>query len=113
MPGWFVPVLKAVLPHVGTIVSASVPAFTKRKAAEPVDQTRLLQQQIEELQTAAAQNATHLRDLAEQLQRTVSAIEQAGAAADAKVRRLQTLATAALAAAGVALVVALAVAFGS
>jgi uncharacterized protein YlxW (UPF0749 family) len=77
MATWIIPALKAVLPHIGTIVSATAPAFTQKRADATPDQTQLLQQQISELQTAAAQNAAHVKELAEQLQRTVAAIEQA------------------------------------
>jgi hypothetical protein len=77
MATWLIPALKAVLPHIGTIISATTPAFTKKGAAPTTDQTHLLQKQISELQSAASQNATHVKDLAEQLQRTVAAIEEA------------------------------------
>jgi len=77
MAMWLIPALKAVLPHIGTIISATAPAFTKKGAAPTTDQTQLLQQQISELQAAASQNATHVKELAEQLQRTVAAIEEA------------------------------------
>jgi hypothetical protein len=30
MAVWFIPVLKAILPHVAVIVSAAVPVFTKK-----------------------------------------------------------------------------------
>jgi len=72
-----IPALKAVLPHIGTIISATAPAFTKKEADAPSSQTHLLQQQISELQTAASQNTTHIKKLAEQLQSTALALEQA------------------------------------
>jgi hypothetical protein len=77
MAVWLVPALKAVLPHLGTIISATLPAFTKKKADAVANQTLLLQQQIAELQSAAAQNAAHIKELAEQLQGTVAALEHA------------------------------------
>ena len=88
MAGWLIPALKAVLPHVGDIVSAAKPVFTKRKpepaSAPPSD---LLQQQIGELQSAASQNAAHITELAAQLQNTVAAIEKAASIAEARLRR--------------------------
>lgn len=84
MPAWLIPALKAVLPHVGTIVSVAVPAFTKMRSGSAETEGSLQQQQIAELQTAAAQNATHIRELAEQLQVTVKALEQAAAVAGAR-----------------------------
>lgn len=110
MASWFKPALKAVLPHVGTIIEAAKPIFTKPKFksngadAQPAQSdanddalVASLQQQIAELQAAAAQNDAHIRDLAGQLQTTVKALEEAAATADAKVRRLTHLCLAALA----------------
>jgi uncharacterized protein YlxW (UPF0749 family) len=87
MAAWLIPALKLVLPHVGTIFSAAAPVFTKKKPEEAVSQTALLQQQVTELQAAASQNAAHIKDLAAQLQRTVTALEEAAELAEAKLRR--------------------------
>jgi hypothetical protein len=84
---WLIPALKAVLPHVGDIVAAAKPVFTKKKPDTPAAEGGLVQQQIAELQGAVAQNAAHIRELAEQLQRTVAALEQAAAAAEQRLRR--------------------------
>jgi DNA-directed RNA polymerase sigma subunit (sigma70/sigma32) len=86
MAGWLIPALRAVLPHVGDIVSMAKPVFTKKSpdAADP----GTVQQQITELQTAASQNAANVKELAEQLQRTVTALEQASALAEARLRRV-------------------------
>jgi len=85
MAGWLIPTLKAILPHVSDVVSAVKPVFTRRK----VEMTQasggdLVQQQIAELQAAAAQNADHIKELAAQLQSTVAALEQAGRARAAR-----------------------------
>ncbi len=87
MAAWLIPALKLVLPHVGTIFSTAAPVFTKKKPDEAASQTALLQQQITELQTAASQNAAHIKELAAQLQTTVAALEQAAGIAQAKLRR--------------------------
>ena len=71
MPAWLIPALKAVLPHIGTIISAAAPVFTRKNADAVANQTLLLQQQITELQSAASQSAAHIKELAEQLQSTV------------------------------------------
>ncbi|MCB9774670.1 MAG: hypothetical protein H6750_10150 [Nitrospiraceae bacterium] len=97
MATWLIPALKAVLPHIGTIISATAPAFTKKGAAPTTDQAHLLQQQISELQAAASQNATHVKELAEQLQRTVAAIEQAASVATSNQQRTLKLSLAAIA----------------
>jgi hypothetical protein len=96
MAAWFMPALKAVLPHVGTIINVAVPVFT-RKSAQAVSEAQLLQQQIAELQAAASQNADNIKALAEQLQGTVTALHQAAAIAEARLRRALLLCTAAVA----------------
>lgn len=88
MAVWLIPALKAVLPHVGTIISAATPVFTRKKADAAANQTLLLQQQVTELQSAASQNAAHIRELAAQLQTTVAALEQVGPIAEARLRRI-------------------------
>ena len=86
MAAWLIPALKLVLPHVGTIFEAATPVFTKKKP-EAANQNALLQQQITELQAAASQNAAHIKDLAAQLQRTVTALEEAAGIAETKLQR--------------------------
>ena len=106
MAAWFLPALKAVLPHVGTIITVAAPVFT-RKSADAANQAQLVQQQIAELQAAAAQNADQIKALAEQLQATVGALHRAAAIAETRLRRayLLCIATAVISAAalGVAL----------
>ena len=76
MAAWFIPALKAILPHIGIILSAAVPVFTQKNADAAANQT-LLQQQIAELQSAVSQNTLHIKELAAQLQSTVAALEEA------------------------------------
>lgn len=106
MPAWLIPALKAVLPHVGTIVSVAAPAFTRMKGGA-ADNPAAVQQQIVELQAAASQNAAHIRELAEQLQATVKALEQAAVIAEARQRRLMLLGISAVALSAIALVLVL------
>jgi uncharacterized phage infection (PIP) family protein YhgE len=68
----------------------------------------LLQQQIAELQAAASQNADHIKELAAQLQSTVSALEQGAALAEARLRRAVVMCAVAMAISVVSLFVALA-----
>jgi hypothetical protein len=100
MAAWLIPALKAVLPHVGTIVSAAAPVFTKKGAD--------VQQQITELQTAASQNAANIKELAEQLRTTVAALEQAASTAETRLRRALWVAQVAAALSIVALLAAMA-----
>lgn len=95
MPAWVIPALKAVLPHVITIISATAPVFTKNHREAGADHSPLLRQQITELQTAASQNASHIRELAAQLQNTVGTLERAALIAEAKLRRALYFCTAA------------------
>lgn len=106
MAGWLVPALKAVLPHVGTIISAAAPVFTRRAADAAAVEPALLQRQITELQAAASQNADNIRELAGQLSTTVNALEQSAALAEARLRRATLLATVAAVVALAALVAA-------
>src|SRR5882762_8335405 len=112
MPAWLLPALKAVLPHIGTIISAAAPVFTRKNADAVANQTLLLQQQITELQSAASQNAAHIKELAEQLQGTVAALEQAASIAEAKLRRSLLLCAASMVLSVIAVCVVLVLIFG-
>ena len=111
MAAWLVPALKAVLPHVATIISAAAPVFTNKRAEAVANQTQLLQQQITELQSAASQNAAHIRELAAQLQSTVTALEEAASVAETRLTRAVRFSLAAAALSTVSLLVALFFAF--
>lgn len=112
MASWLIPALKAVIPHVGDILSAAKPVFTKKKPEAPAGAADLVQQQIAELQAAASQQSAHIKELAAQLENTVAALEKAAAIAEARLRRVLILtalsAALAIAALGVAIVAALA-----
>ena len=110
MAAWFLPALKAVLPHVGTLITVAAPVFT-RKSADAANQAQLVQQQISELQAAASQNAGNIKALAEQLQVTVSALHQAAAIAETRLRRAYLLCIVAIGLSAVTLAVALFVLF--
>lgn len=102
---WLV-VGQLVLGNLDKIIGVVRPAFTRRKAESP-SQLELVNQQIAELQTAAANNAEQTAALARQLKEVVGALEQAGqeaAAQRAMLRRLAIVATVvAVAALGVAI----------
>lgn len=111
MASWIIPALKAVLPHVGTIMSAAKPMFTKPRYDAELDglsDNAPVEQQIAELQAVAAQNDAHIRELAEQLQSTVAALQDAAQVADAKAQRMARICYTAMAfsvcAAGVSLI---------
>jgi len=92
MAAWLIPAVKAILPFVTPIVTSALPVFTTRKSDEAAAaQADVLQKQITELQTAASQNALHVKELAGQLQKTVIALEQAAAVAESRFRRTAAL----------------------
>ena len=103
MAAWLIPVLKSVLPHVGTIIAAAAPVFTRKSG-----DTATLQQQITELQSAAAANDAHIKDLAAQMQLAIEALEKGTRLAERAYRHAMLLGVAAfiisLAALSVALV---------
>src|SRR6266705_1376543 len=112
MPAWLIPALKAVLPHIGTIISAAAPVFTRENGRAVDNQTLLVQQEDTEVQSAASQNAAHIKELAEQLQSTVAALEQAASIAEAKLRRALLLCVASAALSAISLCIALVLIFG-
>ena len=88
MATWLVTALKTILPHVGDIVTAAKPAFTRKKDVAPAPGGgTLAEQQISELQAAVSQNAAHIKELAAQLQSTVAALALAAQLAEARLRR--------------------------
>src|ERR1051326_3084269 len=87
MAGWLQAALKAVIPHVGDILTAARPALTRREGGPAANQD-LVQQQIAELQAAVSQQAAHIKELAAQLANTISAIEKAAQAGDERLRRM-------------------------
>ena len=106
MAAWL-PVLKTVLPYLTTVVTAAVPAFTARK--DDGKSNHLVAQQIAELQTAVRGNAESVKILAEQLQRTIQAIEAGAVSAERRVRRAFVVSVISLGVAVVALAAVLAV----
>lgn len=104
MAVWIIPALKAILPHAGAIIEAARPILTKRKGDESVPPSTMVQQQVAELQTAVAQNDTHVRELAQQLQVTVKAIQDTAVLAENRSRNQARLTSAAMIVAALSLV---------
>jgi hypothetical protein len=103
---WLV-VGQLVLGNLDKIIDVVRPAFTRRKAESP-SQLDLVNQQIAELQTAAANNAEQTAALARHLNEMIAALELAGQEAAAQRARLRRLAIIATAVAVLALLVAIA-----
>lgn len=106
MPAWLLPAVKLILPHVGTIVAAAKPHFFTRRKGQVEDDPSVVQQQITELQAAASENAALVKELAEQLQLTITALERAAAATQERVKRLYAISVAAMLVALAAILVA-------
>ena len=96
MPAWLWPAVKMILPHVGNIVAAAKPVFTK-KTDVAAGEGGVVPQQIAELQAAASENAAHIKELAEQLRLTVAALEQAATETERRMARAYRFAVSALA----------------
>jgi hypothetical protein len=69
----WLPVLKAALPYVSSIVAAAIPAFTSRKGQEV--SSDLVAQQITELQAAVTHSAEAVKTLAAQFEKTLTALQ--------------------------------------
>lgn len=95
MPLPWLTVGRLVLGNLDTILNVVKPAFTRKKLEEAPDRTALLDQQIAELQAAAASNAEQVTQLAAQLKEVVAALAQSAVdvqAERAARRRLSQLA---------------------
>jgi len=97
MPVPWLAVGSLVLGNLDKIMAVVKPAFTRRQIDAPGNQAELLNQQIAELQSAAAANAEQIRALASQLKDVVAALEQAGTFAAQERAATRRLAAAALA----------------
>ena len=88
MAAWL-PIIKAAVPHIAQIVTASLPIFTSK--FDTADRDALIDRQIGELQQAATHNAESVRELATQLQTTFESLEAAGADLQRQLKRQQQL----------------------
>jgi uncharacterized coiled-coil protein SlyX len=107
MPVPWLAVGSLVLGNLDKIMAVVKPVFTRKKIDTVDAQTDLLNQQIAELQSAAAGNAEQVRALASQLKDVVAAIEQAGLDAAQERAATRRLALVALAAGSGALLLAI------
>jgi hypothetical protein len=93
MAGWL-SIVKVVLPYVGPVFQAALPALTRKKAE---GEDPLVAQQIAELQEAAKANAESSKALAKALEELALANEKA-------MRQARAIAVVSLAVAAVALI---------
>ena len=104
---WLLPALELIGPHLGTILKAATPAFTKKDSGKELRPDALVQQQIVELQSAASRNAENIAELAAQLQNTVAALGRAAELAEKRLRRALLIGTFGCVLSGVAICVSL------
>ena len=104
---WLLPALELIGPHLGTILKAATPAFTKKSGDKELRPEAFVQQQINELQSAASGNAQNIAELAAQLQNTVKALGGAAELAQKRLRRAFFIATFACVLSGAAVCVSL------
>lgn len=102
MAAWF-SVVKALLPHLDTIVSVAAPVFGRRRPGGPADP----QAQILELQDATVRNTALIKDLAEQVRQGLAALEHGTLDTARRLRRAYWIAGIALGTALVAAILAL------
>jgi hypothetical protein len=91
MAAWL-PALKALLPYATQIVTAAIPAFT-RKSGTAQD---VIPEQIQELQGAVIHNAESAKILATQMQQVITGIDSGAVRIEREmraIRRLSVIAT--------------------
>lgn len=84
-----------------------MPAFTTFRNTEAMNHIAVLQQQVAELQAASARNDALIKELAAQVQQTLTALEQFSSESEARLRRALIAARVSLGVGAVALVLAL------
>ncbi len=104
MAAWLT-LLKASLPYISQIVTATLPAFTAKPST--AKSAEVVPTQIAELQSAVTHNAETVRALATQLKGTIEGIDTGAAKLEQEIKSLKRLARLAIALALLAVAVAL------
>jgi methyl-accepting chemotaxis protein len=94
MAAW-IPAIKVVLPYLAQIVTAAIPAFTKK--ADKAGSEDITRNQIEELQNAVTHNAEALKILAAQLQQVINDIDSGAGKVEKETKRISRLSLLAIA----------------
>ena len=103
MPVPWIALGSLVLGNLDAIMRVVKPVFTRKKLEDATDRNALLDQQIAELQAAAASNAEQIKELASQLKEVVSALAQSAAEVVAERAARQRMARVAVAMSAVAI----------
>lgn len=94
MAAWL-PVVKTILPYLTQIVTAAIPAFTKK--ADKIGMEDITRNQISELQDAVTHNAESLKTLATQLQKVINDIDSGSARIEREIKAIKWIAILAIA----------------
>ena len=86
MAAWL-PALKALLPYATQIVTAAIPAFTRRTGSAQ----EVIPEQIQELQGAVIHNAESVKMLATQMQQVITSIDSGAARIQQDMRNVKRL----------------------
>ena len=85
----YLTVVKAILPYLAQIVTASIPAFTKKSDKSGTED--ITRNQISELQEAVTHNAESLKILATQLQQVITGIDNGSAKIEKEIKAIKFL----------------------
>ena len=98
----WLPAVKVILPYLTQIVTAAIPAFTKK--ADKTGTEDITRNQISELQDAVTHNAESLKILATQLQQVISDIDSGSSRIERETKAVKRLAIIAIAISIVAII---------
>jgi uncharacterized protein YlxW (UPF0749 family) len=101
MAAWL-PAVKVFLPYLTQIVTAAIPAFTKKADKTGMEDTT--RNQISELQDAVTHNAESLKILATQLQQVINDIDSGSSNIEREIKANKRLAILAFALSAVAII---------
>jgi hypothetical protein len=101
MAAWL-PALKVMLPYLTQIVTAAIPAFTKKPSEDGSQE--VIANQITELQNAVIHNAESMKTLATQLQQVINGLESGAAKAEKEVKVTKRLSVLAIIISSIAIV---------
>ncbi len=100
MAAWLL-TIKTILPYVTQIVTAAIPAFTKKLDKGEAD--KIIPGQISELQEAVTHNAESIKILAAQLQQIISGIDNGSIKIEKEIKFIKRLAIIAIIVSGCAI----------
>lgn len=98
----WLPAVKVILPYITQIVTAAIPAFTKK--TDKGGSEEVIPNQISELQEAVTHNAESLKILATQLKQVISGIDTGSVKLEKEIKTIKRLSIFAIAISAVAII---------